>query len=1191
MWKAFGIGILCGQLLAPLVLAETPNEPTPSVYSTDPGPDWQEMLEALHRVTSARARSPESKSARIVDKLTWEDCARPEQVELALWTANFTFQRLKGNPTPGEFHVQELRQNLWRLASYAPEAYRTLMADADLRGKLLATERLFGVQLFASDESNAQALRIILELQLLAAQDLRDDGPSSKEEAPMERTSISKRQITSKRVLLACLRGAAAALKNSIAVPVPKVYAADLLVNAFRFVGPRLFEESRHRGGELAGNLVGYVSNESHWLAYRLFAEQSPNDVAKSKLAVRMGERFLQSSCTSTSTSTPATEYMCLNVLSLLSGHYAGLGNSAEARSAKQRLDTMIGQSARLKFALSTEDGKSQVLAERWQTERRILVDFIPRLDDMASGSPELDLARFHELRAISHWLLIASRSDMQALIGLLTLIRVKDESDSDFPSVMVVAAGISRALEMQDAQAAFTGIELIRRTFESMLQELENSSDNTAGVLATHAQLLLMELGAQLVTGNREKSAKVAMRIRETLAPMLMNKMRDSSARAVVESCAKPEPDSTTQLMSAEMRQMQAIDAQAARVQIQLNVERGVQVPLAALYATLAWDLRQLFAPETPQGPRFRQGHKDDDEESSDAKPLSPSEFMQGWSIYSRAFGAHRSALQPVAVAVKCRLSSADFQARLTADFAGKNAQGREQLSRAILQLIGDSGRMRQKRSAVTEGDFRLLQLASSLSAQDGLSAAAARSVFPNDGVRERVQRAEARLAVQRNSMTTLLELADMVKAMRGREDLFEMLKIALEYPTAYALYSELKGQRVIGLDEVKQALAGNEAVVQFVPAGDQLLAVVVRQNQAILIKLQRPAATLRPAVASLLASMQLPASGGQALPPKFRTDLAWLLHQHVWQLLEASLKGAKTIYLVPGEALAGVPFQALLRVRPPTLSRINYASYRKLAWLGEKYAFVSLPSLHSLLRARVENEPTDSPKLFGVGEPTIPSAALRAMQLEGTPETARLLKRSAKPGDPEPLLGARATYSELALKSSSGIPGQADIILINSHTLPAVQAERFGARDASIILAPSGSANTRGADILSPEKVLELKLPVRLAMLLSCETAGIGPEGSREPFAGLVNSFFFAGARSVLSALRPVSSAATEELAASFLRQFRDNRLPAAVALQRAAAEVRCSDNESPCAEGVRSVWGHPAYWAQFLLVGSGR
>ncbi|MDD5299333.1 MAG: CHAT domain-containing protein [Gallionella sp.] len=1086
------------------------------------------------------------------------------------------FETIANKPDPNKDDFASIGHMFWELAIVAPGIYRSLLADPSIRGRLFESEKSFQTSIFADSRSNTHAKALLEQIRLLA-ENMVAERPDKKAERIDNDFHLSRKlsKISSQQELDAALQNLGEALGSANELPVSRNHAAVVLVLAAKFLHGHLIAEAKIKELEFGKYLMRYLGDGHRWQAYDLFrhfATLEPDDAA---MAAKLGEVFLQTHCKSAS----SADYVCLNTLSLLQFQYQILHDPSHLRKTRARLDEALKQNLKLKRVLSQADvpGKKDSVVE--------LQSLIPRLGNLGGEYWFEDNLRIsNELNAVSYWLIKAAGKNPQQLVRMLS-----SQQDSFFsPKIesellMIMTMAYRRAIELEDGKVAQLAASMMRSEFE---KKAEGMSSNNPKLLQVRVSFDIMELLALQISNNLPQSRRIVQRIKSNIAPFLMQ--RRAVDDGIMTTCPPPAEEDGFLGDSAQPDFFESVHNLITQLEIQWDIKEGKQISLQTINTALSLDIRDLFRPQPSGASRQLNNNQEEPPE-----PLSPAQFIIQWEkVYRPAFVGNTDKLRQAATTIKCLLGQPSLEMKLSADLINKRSTEKAELGKAIFHLIEDSGTLAQGRVRVADDDFRLLQLVSVLQAHTGISAAAARSVFPSE-VREQVRQVEADLGNLKRNIDSIQSMVNFVKQGGGPQGgmLSTLMQVAIAYPDAYAKYSNLRQQSITTLDGITKVLGSDEAAVLFSSAGEKLLAVVVRKSGGTIIPIKVSVSTLQATVSQLLASLRLPSDRIHSLPSKFRADAAWKVYQQVFQPFEDSLAGASTVYLVGGEVLADLPFQTLLTAQPPPQDKVDFSTYRRLSWLGDRFAFVSLPSMHSLRRLSERHRQDTAAKLWGVGEPAISATALQAMKLVGIPDTAHLLVRAGKPDDPQPLLGARATYANFASQSRNGILSKADIVLINSHTLAAGQGERYGTKDAAIVLAPSSLEDRVGADLLPPSKVVEQNLPVRLTMLLACKTAGGISAGHEQPFAGLVNAFFFSGADSVLATVRLVNSEASEDLAVNFLRHVRDDRMSSAEALQRASTEVRCPDDKSPCAAGKKFVWAHPAYWAQFMLVGSGR
>lgn len=112
----------------------------------------------------------------------------------------------------------------------------------------------------------------------------------------------------------------------------------------------------------------------------------------------------------------------------------------------------------------------------------------------------------------------------------------------------------------------------------------------------------------------------------------------------------------------------------------------------------------------------------------------------------------------------------------------------------------------------------------------------------------------------------------------------------------------------------------------------------------------------------------------------------------------------------------------------------------------------------------------------------------------------------------------------------------------------------------------------------VLQMSEVMRLKLNADVVTLSACRT-GLGKLLRGEGMIGLTRAFQYAGADNVVVSLWNVNDIATAELMKAFYRNL-TRGLPKDEALRQAKLQLL---------RGKQRTWGHPYFWAAFVLVGA--
>ena len=385
-----------------------------------------------------------------------------------------------------------------------------------------------------------------------------------------------------------------------------------------------------------------------------------------------------------------------------------------------------------------------------------------------------------------------------------------------------------------------------------------------------------------------------------------------------------------------------------------------------------------------------------------------------------------------------------------------------------------------------------------------------------------------------QRREATALFN-AELIEAERAYQNYVDTL--AASDPA----YAAARSLTAASSSDVQRRLAEDEALVEYVVAGDGVSIFVVRasgiQARTVAIRSDDVSAKVE-LVRDLIARER---TGDWRAP-------AASLHQSLVAPIEAAgwLDGVTHLFIVPHAALHYVPFAALPRGRD-TAARL----------LVNDYVIAYLPAAAAL------GNGTGGPQAARSVMAMAPArTGLRYSQQEAA-AVARLF-----PTDQLLLLGSRATES--AFKKSAD---RYDVLHLATHGY----FNKFNPLLSGVELEPGGRDDGR----LEVHEILGLKVSARLVVLSACDTAlGSGyfaevPAG--DDIVGLTRAFLFAGSPSVVASLWAVNDRSTMGLMSAFYRRMSgtDDKATALAAAQRAAIEG-----------GGR--YSHPYFWAAFVLVG---
>jgi CHAT domain-containing protein len=279
------------------------------------------------------------------------------------------------------------------------------------------------------------------------------------------------------------------------------------------------------------------------------------------------------------------------------------------------------------------------------------------------------------------------------------------------------------------------------------------------------------------------------------------------------------------------------------------------------------------------------------------------------------------------------------------------------------------------------------------------------------------------------------------------------------------------------------------------------------------------------------------------------------------------------------------------------------NEVDYRHAAWLTKRFATLEVPSIRAFtsLRDRAATRVAAARPFFGIGNPPFtggaddgkgksglsamghacrdggpfPADQLRALApLPDTATELRTVARSLGAGDDSLLLGTAASETNLRKQPLQDVR----VLYFATHAL--LPGELSCQSEPALALAPPPTPAKDRADdgLLDASEVAGLTLNADLVVLSACNTGQTETQFGGAALAGLAESFFYAGARSLVASHWQVPSSATAQLMVGlFGRLSADPSGGTARALR--AAQLALMDKPETA---------HPFFWAAFTLIG---
>jgi CHAT domain-containing protein len=395
--------------------------------------------------------------------------------------------------------------------------------------------------------------------------------------------------------------------------------------------------------------------------------------------------------------------------------------------------------------------------------------------------------------------------------------------------------------------------------------------------------------------------------------------------------------------------------------------------------------------------------------------------------------------------------------------------------------------------------------------------------------------------------------------------------------------------------LADVQQTLKPDEALVLYGFGQHKSFALVVDTQGAHLAPLPTTRADLVDRIGKLRASV----SADQGTKP-YCLACAFELYQKIVAPWLPLVKNAKSLAVVPDGPLSSLPLSILVDAPPAAGHETDYAG---ASWLLRRYAITYAPSAAAFygLRRAGQHTVAAAKPFIGIGDPaigklrseaakrsvadpdalgiyaTMAEALASAPALPETEDELRGLETILGGTDADLLLGPRATKQIVLATDLS----QYRVLAFATHGLLADDLKGWsGPAAPGLVLTPPAKPTRDDYGILTSDEIGGLKLNADWIILSACNTAGGDGTPGAEAFTGLTQSFFQAGARSVIATHWAIPSLTAVKITnGTFRRLAATPDMTRGEALRQAEIDVV---NDPATA--------HPIYWGAFVLMGEG-
>lgn len=425
-------------------------------------------------------------------------------------------------------------------------------------------------------------------------------------------------------------------------------------------------------------------------------------------------------------------------------------------------------------------------------------------------------------------------------------------------------------------------------------------------------------------------------------------------------------------------------------------------------------------------------------------------------------------------------------------------------------------------------------------------------------------------------------------------------------------AASSSLFDRYIVSVTEIQEKLLANDALITMLISDDRSYVWLITKNGVYRHRSSFTSNEASQLVVALKKSLEPNSKIGSKMSFPFYASNS--LFNKIIRPFEDPLSGIDRLLIVPDPDISSIPLTILTKdinrhglddneelsgkrkVRGIGEVHINNngLNYASDGWLINDYAVSVIPSVYSLV---VHNDSVNHKKpnsFLGIGNPSlygdkvvitaseiIPSFDVRGSlssyslgSLAPLPETKKELELIASNFDSSLVLsGSNATEENLRATSLH----KYDVLSFATHAL--VANEIGGIVEPSLVLTPGDYESSDNDGLLQMSEIAKLDMNADIVLLSACNTASPYASSSSEGLSGLANSFFQAGAKSLLVSYWSVISESAVDLTTRMFRSSNDGRSYAHKHRNAVMDLLRNSKDPSKL---------HPSYWAPFSVVG---
>jgi CHAT domain-containing protein/tetratricopeptide (TPR) repeat protein len=414
-----------------------------------------------------------------------------------------------------------------------------------------------------------------------------------------------------------------------------------------------------------------------------------------------------------------------------------------------------------------------------------------------------------------------------------------------------------------------------------------------------------------------------------------------------------------------------------------------------------------------------------------------------------------------------------------------------------------------------------------------------------------------------------------------------------------AFPGLDKLMAPRAVDIFEVQAKLDPKEAVAVIALGRNIGFLFLVKKDSVSAVPLSISESDVREDVVEL----RKPFEGRGGIVGVYNVKAANRLYEALFGEVSAEMADVDHLIMVPAGALSSLPPALLVSEAPKPGEETDYT---KVAFLPRRMATSLSPSVRAFLDLRALRGRTAAPMPFlGFGDPTFEGAsagqgdglaALNAdcrvgaplnpallRSLAPLPETADEVRRIAQlmgGGSDSVILRDEVSDETIRQRNLS----QYRVLYFATHGLLPGELKCQGEPGLALSPPRQKPETTDNDGLLSTSKIARLRLNAELVVLSACNTGGSGGKFGGGALSGLAESFFYAGARSLLVSHWQVPSLSTVQLMTGMFERLggREREQPG---IGKGSADAL---RQSQLVLMDVADTAHPYFWAAFTLVG---